>query len=251
MSTNPKRVTFDEHHFRALGEAAGTDKTIHHGYERFYPQFLAPLRKLKRFGIVEIGYGQGQSIPFWRELFPKAHITCFDRDVNCSGEGFEVLKVDQSDSEALAHAISQINEPVHLVVDDGSHLPSHQLSTFSLLFESLLQAGGIYIVEDVETSYWISGDIYGYPTRFGIYNRWSAVELLKTAVDYLNRSFLSPQDKNLVEYSMSIGGLSPTSVELISSLTFAQNCIIAVKALEEHRKFYARDYNFAPNTSRD
>jgi hypothetical protein len=251
MSVKPKRIRFDERHLRDVGSAAGTDKTAHHGYERFYPQFLAPLRRLKRLGIVEIGYGEGHSIPFWRQLFPRAQIYCIDRDVSLTGEGYVVFKLDQSDPEALAHAIGLITDPVHLVVDDGSHLPSHQLSTFSILFESLLQPAGVYIVEDIETSYWLSGEIYGYPTRYGIYNRWSAVEVLKLAVDYLNRSFLSPQDKSLVEYCMSIGGLSPTSVELIGSLTFAQNCIIAVKALGQHRRFYDRDYNFADFIARE
>ena len=245
-----KRNTFDQAYLQSVGNACGTDKTTHHGYDRFYPLFLAPLRRLKNLGIVEIGYGQGESIPFWKTLFPQAHLYCLDRDVCLTGDGFEVLLVDQSDPGAVEAVIASIAHPVHLIIDDGSHLPPHQLSTLSVLLDQLLQPGGVYIVEDVETSYWISGDIYGYPTRYGLHNRWSAVEVLKLAVDYLNRSFLSPDDRSMVEYLMAMAGLSPTAAGQISTLTFAQNCMILTKALDRELPYLERRYFHAAKTVR-
>lgn len=246
-----RRPPLDEEGFRRIGDTCGTDKTLHHGYQRFYPQFLAPLRRRRKLAIVEIGYGEGKSIPLWRALFPQAQVICLDRDVSESGEGYEVLKVDQSDPEAVAAVVDRIEQPVHLIVDDGSHVPSHQLSSFSILFEHLLVPGGIYIVEDVETSYWTNGDVYGYPTRFGLHTPWSAVEALKLAVDHLNRSCLAPQDRTLVEYSLSIAGLSPTAVGLISMLTFAQNCVIATRMQPDHLAFMERPYLYPALTARE
>ncbi|SBO42788.1 hypothetical protein [Cyanobium sp. NIES-981] len=248
----PERsIPLDEQGFRRIGDACGTDKTLHHGYQRFYPQFLAPLRRRRRLAIVEIGYGEGKSIPLWRALFPQAQVICLDRDVSASGEGYDVFQVDQSDPEAVKAVIERIDQPVHLIVDDGSHVPAHQLSCFSILFEHLLVPGGIYIVEDVETSYWTNGDVYGYPTRFGLYTPWSAVEALKLAVDYLNRSCLAPQDRTLVEHSLAMAGLSPTAVGLISMLSFAQNCAIATRMLPEHLAFFERPYLYPALTARE
>jgi hypothetical protein len=97
----------------------------------------------------------------WRQLFPKAFVICLDRDVSESGNGYTVLKVDQSNAKALEEAIEAIPQPARLIIDDGSHHPQHQLSTFSLLFKNLLQPKGIYIIEDIETSYWLCGNLYG------------------------------------------------------------------------------------------
>jgi hypothetical protein len=251
MPNSRKSRPFNAELFRQVGEEAGTDKVLYHGYQRFYPRFLAPLRRRKKkFGIIEIGYGEGQSIPLWKNLFPAAHVYCLDRDVSLEGDGYTVLKVDQSDAEAVEQAMKLIQHPVPLIVDDGSHFPPHQLSSFSMLFEGLLEPGGVYIIEDIETSYWNSGDIYGYPTRYGLYSRWSAVEILKLAVDYLNRNVLSQLDRNLVEYSMMIAGLSPLAVESISTLTFAQNCVLATKAWPGDQAFVERPYRFSDFTAR-
>jgi hypothetical protein len=107
----PKRSRFDQPHLQQVGNACCTDKTTHHGYDRFYPLFLDPLRGFKKLGIVEIGYGKGESIPFWKTLFPQAHLYCLDRDVCLTGDGFEVLKVDQSDPGAVEAAIASIAHP--------------------------------------------------------------------------------------------------------------------------------------------
>jgi hypothetical protein len=250
MSSPKKPMRLDSAGFQAVGDACGTDKIRYHGYQRFYPQFLVPLRRLRRLGIVEIGFGEGQSISLWQTLFPQAHVYCLDRDVSQSGQGFDVLQVDQSDPAAVADVVQRIAHPVHLIVDDGSHYPPHQLSSFSLLFETLLQEGGIYILEDIETSYWLGGEIYGYPTRFGLFSRWSTVEVLKLAVDYLNRTFLSDQDRSLVEYSMSIAGLSPAAAGMVSMLSFGQNCVIASKMKQDDLSFVERPYIYENYTSR-
>lgn len=251
MATSSTSREFDAELFREIGEEAGTDKVLHHGYQRFYPQFLAPLRlRTEPFGIVEIGYGEGQSISLWNNLFPAAQVYCLDRDISLQGDRFTVLKVDQSDPEAVEQALQLIPHPVPLIVDDGSHYPAHQLSSFSILFAALLEPGGVYVIEDIETSYWNSGDVYGYPTRFGLYARWSAVEVLKLAVDYLNRNLLSAPDRGLVEQSMTIAGLAPLAVASISTLTFAQNCVIATKCLPGDRAFVERPYRFSNLTMR-
>ena len=41
---------------------------------------------------------------------------------------------------------------VELIVDDGSHVPEHQILSFNFLFKNLLSPGSTYIIEDIETS---------------------------------------------------------------------------------------------------
>jgi demethylmacrocin O-methyltransferase len=40
-----------------------------------------------------------------------------------------------------------------IVIDDGSHINDHVIASFETLFP-LLKDGGLYVVEDAQTSYW-------------------------------------------------------------------------------------------------
>lgn len=233
-----------------IGERTGTDKTSYHGYQRFYAPFLSLLPEDYDGAILEIGYGEGRSIGLWTDLFPRAHLWCFDRDQSLEGERFHVIRADQGDLASIEQAVQQIDRPVSLIVDDGSHIPRHQLESFSLLFRSLLQPEGIYFIEDIETSYWLTGELYGYPTRFGIQSPWSAVEAFKLAADYLNRHLLDPVDRDMIEYGLSLRGVSPDTAAEIGMLCFGQNCVALTRAASADDVYFRRPYPFAPFTSR-
>ena len=40
-----------------------------------------------------------------------------------------------------------------IVIDDGSHLGRYQIASFEVLFP-LIAIGGLYVIEDLHTSYW-------------------------------------------------------------------------------------------------
>ena len=52
----------------------------------------------------------------------------------------------------LTSVVDEIG-PLDIIIDDGSHLNEHVIRTFEILFP-LLNEGGIYAVEDLQTSYW-------------------------------------------------------------------------------------------------
>ena len=79
-------------------------------------------------------------------------------------EDVKIFKGDQSNINDLINVVNQIPK-CDIIIDDGSHVPEHQLKTFYYLFENLLKDGGTYVIEDVECSYWKPSDkIYGYET---------------------------------------------------------------------------------------
>jgi hypothetical protein len=63
-----------------------------------------------------------------------------------------------------------------IIIDDGSHVASHQKISFETLFP-LLAPGGIYVIEDMHTAYW-RGEWEG-----GYRRRGTAVELIKELID--------------------------------------------------------------------
>jgi hypothetical protein len=213
----------------AAGGASGTDKISNHHYENSYCRLLAHYENSDELSILEIGYGSGSGVKFWREVFPNAFVYCLDRDIELAEQGVQVIRADQSSLESLGLAASKIQRPVSVIIDDGSHHPSHQLMTFSEFFPRLLAPNGTYIIEDIETSYWRRGSIYGYEFNYGLNDPWSLVEAFKVAADYVNRRYLSLPDRSLIEYKMISVGLDPSAVELADCISFSRNLVAITK----------------------
>jgi cephalosporin hydroxylase len=89
----------------------------------------------------------------WRHYFPHAAIYGIDLYEKWfeSESRITTLTADQSDPSALSRAVDGC-PPFDLVVDDGSHVGSHVITTFDVLFPKVTP-GGYYAIEDLETSY--------------------------------------------------------------------------------------------------
>ena len=56
------------------------------------------------------------------------------------------------DIDFLEHVCNQAGV-FDLIMDDGSHINEHVIKSFEFLFPKL-KKGGIYVIEDTQTSYW-------------------------------------------------------------------------------------------------
>jgi len=139
----------------------GTDKWNHHWYTEHYEKTLQHLKE-KQFNLLEIGIGGyefpdrgGASLNMWAEFFPYAKVVGFDyydKSKIARLPGVKTVQGDQS-SENDLNKLWQSYGPFDVIIDDGSHLTAHQIRSFEVLFP-LMPDGGIYIIEDTETSYW-------------------------------------------------------------------------------------------------
>lgn len=118
---------------------------------------------------------------------------------------------------------------MRVVNDDGSHIPEHQILGVNELFP-LLAWGGVYMIEDIETSYWESNGLYGYDTRYGFLHKNNFIEASKLLCDAVNQEFLNPNSRVLVSEKASF---SEEVLSTISSVTFGQNMVILQKKTEE------------------
>ena len=212
-----------------LGIKYDTDKVAHHEYHDIYDFFLKQFYNLPG-AMLEIGIHEGKSLNMWLELFPSAYIYGIDIIKEYSGERYSIIKGDQSKLDDLNNVksiISQNNE-IFFINDDGSHIPEHQLLTFNTLFPTL-EEGGVYIIEDIETSYWTKNDIYGYATRYGYKHPNSIIEIFKEVSDSVNSEFAGNRPNRVMHHNM------------IGSITFSRNCIIIVKKTRPKREYRFRD----------
>jgi hypothetical protein len=86
----------------------------------------------------------------WEDFFPNAIIYGIDIDLNCKkfeGGRRRIMIGDQSDPRFLSDVMRQIGTGLDIVIDDGSHHPSHQVASFDILFPQLSDHG-IYAIED-------------------------------------------------------------------------------------------------------
>jgi hypothetical protein len=128
-------------------------------YFWIYERVFASLRH-EKLKILEIGVLRGSSLRLWREYFddPETVIVGLDIDPKCAqyakpDRGVHVMIGNQVDRAFLADVVSR-HGPFDIIIDDGSHISSQIIATFNALFLDGLKESGLYVVEDLHTSYW-------------------------------------------------------------------------------------------------
>ena len=155
-------------------------------YLPIYDQLLVPYVETK-VRMLEIGVHKGGSLDMWRKLLgSQAIIFGIDIDPDCTkfdGQSAYVRIGSQADPDFLRRVVDEMGG-VDVVLDDGSHVASHQRASFDALFP-LLSDGGLYIIEDMQTAYW--GHFEG-----GLKRKGTAIEFLKDKIDAMHRHYLVP-----------------------------------------------------------
>ena len=173
----------------------GTDKWGGHFYATYYAEHFSKLKN-KRIKILEIGVGgyedpkQGAgSLKMWKRYFPKGMVYSIDiYDKSALEEKrIKIFRGSQADEAFLKKICTDIG-PLDIVIDDGSHIVSHVLTSFKTIFP-FLNEGGIYVIEDTQSSYW--------PTYEGnaenLTDPSTSMNFFKGLADGLNfREFLKP-----------------------------------------------------------
>ena len=209
---------------RRLAQIYGSDKWGSHWYCQQYEKHFAHLRK-KHITLLEIGIGGyedpksgGRSLRMWRTYFPHGQIYGIDIADKSphNGRRIHTFQGDQTDDKFLRQVIAEIGRP-DIIIDDGSHINSHVITTFRILFP-LLADDGIYAVEDTQTSYW--PEFGGSSEEFNLAT--TSMSFLKGLADGLNH----------VEYKRP--GFTPSYFDKwIVSMHFYHSLVFVCKGLND------------------
>lgn len=123
-------------------------------YFEIYDRHFQRLRG-KKINILEIGAAHGGSLEMWNDYF-KGNATIFSVDINPECKKFEneytkVFIGSQEDKHFLKH-LHDVLPDLDILIDDGGHTMKQQLTTFENLFDKV-KDDGIYLIEDLHTSY--------------------------------------------------------------------------------------------------
>jgi hypothetical protein len=202
---------------------SGSDKDVGHHYGDTYQRLFRPY-KYRPIKLLEIGIGGykehlgGESLVAWSCYFPFASIIGCDIEDRQTLQGgrIRIHQLDQS-SEAQLITLAETEGPFDIIIDDGSHVNSHQILTAQVLLPHV-KPGGLYVVEDVQTSYWPE---YG-GKSVSDQDQTTCVGYFAALASYLNH----PEFRDAEQLD---GGLLATAKKPIRWIHFEHNLIV-VKA---------------------
>lgn len=171
----------------------GTDKgPQHHNYTAIYERYLDPLRSTRQT-LLELGVGGyhypergGESLRMWVE-YAGGNWVIISIDNNKKEfivVGAAIYQYSQDDEAALK-VMCETAQPT-IIIDDASHINPLTIRSFEILFP-LLASGGLYIIEDTETSYWgvaSDGTDYGSTPQ----GKGGIVEYMTERTNWMHRS---------------------------------------------------------------
>lgn len=148
------------------GGMTGGDRMLHHGYARYYSQYLQTFLNKKHLNIIEFGILKGSGLAIWCDIFEKARIYGMDIDLNHIKKNMAALRqagAFKSNSPIL-HVYDQYvnnlsflrkvlgNNKVDICIDDGPHTDMSILRTLNDV-QHLLSKDSVYFIEDNPTVY--------------------------------------------------------------------------------------------------
>lgn len=169
----------------------GTSKR-EHKYIQYYQKYFCLIKK-KKLNILEIGVGGyddqkvgGESIRMWRDYFQKSMIYGIDiaDKTYLNEKRIKIFQGNQNDPKFLKDVAERIGM-LDLVIDDGSHVSEDIITSFRTLFPYLAD-GGIYIIEDLMSSYWFH---FGGNSK-DLNKSTTSMSMLKMLVDGLNYQYI-------------------------------------------------------------
>lgn len=187
----------------------GTDKgSTDHNYCPHYEQYLAR-RRHDPLTLLELGVWKGASLRMWREYFPNATITGLDRDAPTDNKlaravdkrsggnvawnprpASKIVTITGDQNDETTINLAALYGPFDVIIDDASHISSKTIASFRLLWPHLAP-GGLYVVEDLQTSYDVANygnDEAAQPGLSPCGGGQTAMQWCKRLADEVNRS---------------------------------------------------------------
>lgn len=166
-------------------------------YFEIYDRHLSKFRGTD-VHVLEFGVSQGGSLQMWKDYFgPQCRI--FGVDINPHCKAFEEDQVrifigDQEDRQ-FVRSLALIVPRVDILIDDGGHTMRQQIVTFEELFDRI-SANGVYLCEDLHTSYW--------PEWGGGYRRRNTfIEYSKRFIDGLHAWYSKSSALTVTDFTRS------------------------------------------------
>ena len=144
-----------ENDLKKISLLYNSDK-VEHGYIDIYHEYFKKIKD-EKLKILEIGIADGYSLLTWSDYFKNSTIIGIDIhkidivEKKLDRKNIEIHQGSQNDENFIKSIIDKYGS-FDVIIDDGSHIVKDVKKSFKLLFPTLTN-NGLYIVEDMQTSY--------------------------------------------------------------------------------------------------
>lgn len=139
--------------------------------------------------VMEIGVYKGGSLQMWKEYFGEG-AQIIGVDIDESTKEFEeeqiLVEIGSQEDRNFLKYLKEKYPKIDILIDDGGHTMNQQITTFEEMFTHL-SYGGVYLCEDLHTSY--MPDYGG-----GYRNSNSYIEYSKNFIDYIHAWYSNRKD---------------------------------------------------------
>ena len=202
-------------------------------YINEWDKIFSPFRE-HEINLLEIGVHNGGSLEIWAKYFQNAkHIVGCDIDEACRKLVYHDFRISviigDAKTDDVELSISELVPDLDIIIDDGSHKSGDIIRSFSRYFKKLNKSG-LYIIEDLHSSYW--NEFEG-----GLYNPYSAISFFKRLVDITNFEHWrnnQTREKFLLPYKQCYGvDFGEFDLNMIHSIKFINSLCIVLKGSPE------------------
>ena len=139
----------------------------------------------------------------WKHYFPKSNIYGLDiiDKTSLAERRITILQGDQSCKTTINQILDSL-DPLDIVVDDGSHINNHVISSFMTIFPRV-RDNGLYAIEDTHTSYLAK---YGGDCK-ELNNPDTTMGFFKRLVDCVNSESTELIDPELLQLAKTISSI--------------------------------------------
>ena len=160
-----------------MGIRYNTDNSYFHLFSEFYNDYFKKIRT-SEITILEIGVYEGRTLKLLEDYFPNSKLYGIDTRTTyveqICDERIKTYHCTQDDFEKIDSHLNGIK--FDIIIDDGTHQTIHQQKSLGHMFR-YLNPSGIYICEDLHTSY----------DKGGLCNtNISTLDMLENYVSYTN-----------------------------------------------------------------
>lgn len=209
-------------------------------YFEMYDRILSDYRD-KPVSLLEIGVQNGGSLELWTKYFPLARtISGCDINPDCGHLQFSDRRihifVGDANSDDVYQQLVKVMAPFDIIIDDGSHTSGDVIKSFARYFPQL-RPGGIYVAEDLHSSYWAEYE-------GGLYYPYASMAFFKRVIDLVNCEHWQvgkrPQDV-LRGFANRYGiSFEDELAALVSSVEFVNSGVVVRKVAGGVNKLGAR-----------
>ncbi|HOC87078.1 MAG TPA: hypothetical protein PKX26_10240 [Prolixibacteraceae bacterium] len=215
------KLLFYKNDISKLAWFYGTDKEGIHFYSKHYQNHFEKYKN-KKINLLEIGVGGyedstkgGESLRMWNKYFKRGKIYGIDLydKTNANSKRIVTYIGDQTNETFLRKIVNEIGG-VDIIIDDGSHINEQVIKSFKILFP-LLNVNGIYVIEDLQTSYWDIIDGIHFGGSNDPKSEFTSMFFLKSLIDCLNY-----EEFNIKNYSPTYFDKHIVSIHFYHNIVF-------------------------------